>query len=172
MQERSMPGDTVARVCRALSESGVTVWLDGGWGVDALLMEATRAHGDLDLVVEEGRLSQALALLSGLGFTRRQCAEDRPWNFVLVDPDGREVDLHVISFDPDGRGIYGPPENGESYSVDAFAGRGVVNGEAVLCMSAAFQIANRQGYDLRDKDRHDIEALRDRFFFAPPSELN
>jgi hypothetical protein len=27
---------------------GITVWLDGGWGVDALLGRQTRPHSDLD----------------------------------------------------------------------------------------------------------------------------
>ena len=34
-------------------ESGINIWLDGGWGVDALLEEETRLHNDIDLFVEE-----------------------------------------------------------------------------------------------------------------------
>uniref|UniRef100_UPI003F87D29B nucleotidyltransferase domain-containing protein n=1 Tax=Actinosynnema sp. TaxID=1872144 RepID=UPI003F87D29B len=32
--------------------AGARLWIDGGWGVDALLGERTRRHGDLDVVVE------------------------------------------------------------------------------------------------------------------------
>lgn len=29
------------------------VWLDGGWGVDALLGRQTRPHDDMDIVIEQ-----------------------------------------------------------------------------------------------------------------------
>ena len=34
-------------------ENEIAIWLDGGWGVDALLGEETRVHNDIDLFVEE-----------------------------------------------------------------------------------------------------------------------
>ena len=34
-------------------ENEISIWIDGGWGVDALLKEETRAHNDIDLFVEE-----------------------------------------------------------------------------------------------------------------------
>ena len=46
-----MLADDVALVVTALAEAGVAAWLDGGWGVDALLGEQTREHDDLDLVM-------------------------------------------------------------------------------------------------------------------------
>ena len=30
---------------------GINIWLDGGWGVDALLEEQTRPHEDVDIVI-------------------------------------------------------------------------------------------------------------------------
>ncbi len=33
------------------NELGITVWIDGGWGVDALLGECTREHQDLDIMI-------------------------------------------------------------------------------------------------------------------------
>ena len=35
------------------SKIGVKVYLDGGWGVDALLKRQTRPHNDIDLFIEE-----------------------------------------------------------------------------------------------------------------------
>ena len=32
-----------------LERAGIEVWVDGGWGIDALLGLETRAHRDLDL---------------------------------------------------------------------------------------------------------------------------
>ncbi len=34
-------------------ELGITVWMDGGWGVDALLGTQTRPHRDLDIVIRQ-----------------------------------------------------------------------------------------------------------------------
>ncbi|HFU4006994.1 TPA: aminoglycoside nucleotidyltransferase, partial [Streptococcus suis] len=30
-------------------ENDINIWIDGGWGVDALLEEETRVHNDIDL---------------------------------------------------------------------------------------------------------------------------
>lgn len=31
---------------------GVEIWIDGGWGVEALLGQQTHAHSDLDIVIQ------------------------------------------------------------------------------------------------------------------------
>ena len=46
-----MTADDVLHVVRIVREAGVTVWLDGGWGIDALLGAQFRRHEDLDVVV-------------------------------------------------------------------------------------------------------------------------
>jgi lincosamide nucleotidyltransferase A/C/D/E len=38
----------VIEVVGALGPHGLNVWIDGGWGVDALVGEQTRDHADLD----------------------------------------------------------------------------------------------------------------------------
>ncbi len=32
-------------------ENGITIWIDGGWCVDALLNFQTRKHDDLDIAI-------------------------------------------------------------------------------------------------------------------------
>lgn len=161
--QMAVSAQTVATIIHRLQAAGVRVWLDGGWGVDALLGRQSRPHQDLDIVVEEMQLDEVVAGLSALGCSPVPKADTRPWNFVLGDAKGNEVDVHVIVFDESGNGIYGPPENGEAYPADAFSGRGAVGGVAVRCMSARFQIANREGYRLREADHHDIRLLKDAF---------
>lgn len=39
----------VIEVLDCLDAAEVTAWLDGGWGVDALVGSQTRPHSDLDL---------------------------------------------------------------------------------------------------------------------------
>lgn len=41
----------VIEALEVLAAGRIAVWLDGGWGVHALLGEQTRPHRDLDLVI-------------------------------------------------------------------------------------------------------------------------
>jgi lincosamide nucleotidyltransferase A/C/D/E len=55
-----------------LEEAKVTVWVDGGWGVDALLGEQTRPHKDLDIAIEEKDLPSGHCVRScGRGDTEK-----------------------------------------------------------------------------------------------------
>lgn len=47
-----------------LLEQGVQIWLDGGWGIDALLQQQTRPHKDLDVLVQLADLGKMTALFS------------------------------------------------------------------------------------------------------------
>lgn len=46
-----MEASEAARLAAALEDAGIAIWLDGGWGVDALVEGQTREHDDLDFVV-------------------------------------------------------------------------------------------------------------------------
>jgi lincosamide nucleotidyltransferase A/C/D/E len=48
-----------------------TVWLAGGWGVDALAGQETRPHRDADLCVDAPSLPAAQQLTFRAGFTWR-----------------------------------------------------------------------------------------------------
>ena len=63
-----MPAGEVHRVLDALTSAGCPTWLAGGWGVDALAGRQTRAHRDLDLLVEAGPLDAALTALAPLRY--------------------------------------------------------------------------------------------------------
>jgi len=36
-----------------LQNLSIKIWVDGGWGVDALLGEQPRPHGDLDIAIQQ-----------------------------------------------------------------------------------------------------------------------
>jgi lincosamide nucleotidyltransferase A/C/D/E len=42
---------TAETVLELFESEAIEVWIDGGWGVDALVGRQTRPHEDLDLVV-------------------------------------------------------------------------------------------------------------------------
>ncbi len=52
----------------SLENLGVEIWIDGGWGVDALLGEQSRSHQDLDIAIEEKdvpKLKEMLCVIEG-----------------------------------------------------------------------------------------------------------
>ena len=55
----------VLELYKAIQKMQITIWLDGGWGVDALLGEQTREHLDLDLVIQEKDLNKFCNFFSG-----------------------------------------------------------------------------------------------------------
>src|SRR5258707_12851475 len=96
----------------ALHNLGVEIWVDGGWGVDALLGEQTRAHSDLDIAIEQKDVAVLRRFLEERGYRETKLEIARPWNFVLGDASGREIDVHVIVVNEKGDGLYGLVERG------------------------------------------------------------
>jgi lincosamide nucleotidyltransferase A/C/D/E len=118
-----------------LNDLGIEVWLDGGWGVDALLGEQTRSHSDVDIVIQQKDVTKLREALEMQGYKDVPRDDTRAWNFVLGDEGGHLVDVHVITFDFEGNGLYGPPEKGDMYPVGSLTGIGVINGCTVKCIS-------------------------------------
>jgi len=165
-----MTGDDVCGFLALMDAQGVRVWLDSGWAVDACLGSQTRRHGDLDIVIEERDVPVAVAVLRGRGYAPAPRADTRPWNFVLGDDSGHQVDFHVIALDEGGRGVYGPPENGECYPAQALAGTGTVNGRNVGCIAPEWLVRFHTGYDVDATDWADVSALCERFGIPVPHE--
>src|SRR5262245_53980775 len=119
-----MTADDVCGFLDLLQSLGVRVWLDGGWAVDACLGRQTRPHSDLDIVIEERDVAAVTAALRRLDYADVPRDDTRAENFVLGDAAGHQIDFHVVVLDEQGRGIYGPPENGKHYPGEALRGRG------------------------------------------------
>lgn len=165
---KELPQERLLQLCQEIERKGIEVWLDGGWGVDALLGEQTRPHGDVDVVVQGRDVQELVAFLRSRGYEDVPQDDTRSWNFVLGDATGCEVDIHVITMDDNGNGIYGPPENGQYYPAEALSGRGRIGGRAVRCMTPEYQVANRSGYVLQKKDISDVRRLCRRFELPMP----
>ena len=157
----------VIDVVGTLKSGGVDVWLDGGWGVDALLGRQTRPHKDVDVVVSAGDVAKMRSILTGQSFIpiAGGCAA----NFVLEDKKGRRVDVHAARFDKKGNGIYRMC-NGRDwiYPAEGFSGLGSVSGTGVKCLSARTQMLCHTGYELKEKDFCEMELLHQRFGVAYP----
>jgi lincosamide nucleotidyltransferase A/C/D/E len=160
----------VPEIVACLDAAGIPVWLDGGWGVDALLHEQTRPHDDLDVVIALGDGDHAAVALSDLGFAVHE--DERPTRFVLRDLTDRRIDVHTVTFDPEGGGIQvlqdGTPWR---YPPEGFTGTGLVAGRAVQCLTPEVQLLCDLGYDPDETDHTDMTRLAERFDLALPPEF-
>lgn len=154
----------------ALQNKNIEVWIDGGWGVDALLEKQTRTHKDLDIVIQQIDVAKLRSLLQSQGYHEIKLEIARPHNFVLADNQGHEIDVHVIVLDAEGNGIYGPAEDGEMYPVDALASTGIIGGQTVKCISPRWTINFHSGYKLKEQDYADVSALCEKFGIELPAE--
>jgi lincosamide nucleotidyltransferase A/C/D/E len=160
--QTDMAAEEVAAIVADLERAGVEVWVDGGWGVDALLGEQTRAHDDLDLVCALGDVPRLRELLAARGYV--MLGGGPPMSFELVDRDGRQVDVHPVTWQRNGDGLYVMRDgNTWPYPARGFAGSGMVAGRKLRCLTPEVQVITHTGYELDENDRHDLAALRDRF---------
>jgi lincosamide nucleotidyltransferase A/C/D/E len=152
-----MTAANAVRLWTMLNNAGADVWIDGGWGVDALLGRQTRGHRDLDLGVARPDLALVIELLAGAGFA----VIDRRYEQVtvqLADCDGLLVDLHPST--PVDGGTEQLDFNDEVYFIPS-AAVGHIAGAAVRCMPLVAQLRAHTGYELRPEDIRDLALLRE-----------
>src|SRR6185369_5370612 len=158
-----MTSSCLLEVLQVLKDAAISVWLDGGWGVDALLETQTRPHKDVDIIVRVTDVPKLREILAHRGFAVREGSP--PDSFVLADGAGLEVDVHAVVFDDEGNGVY-RMQNGETwiFPAEGFEGRGVIEGRRVQCLSATTQVlCHAHGYVPSEKDFRDMELLAERF---------
>ena len=175
MQEnchQMVSAEEVIRINRCLAEHGIQTWLMGGWGIDALLGEQTRPHKDLDVVMLLDDVIRTNAILEGLGYTFAYLwPENRPaidrqgietaTAYVLQDTDGREIDIHAFVFDEQGNGIPAWADAVDFiFKIEDLAGKGVIAGFAVQCLTPEMQVRCHLGYEVPEKQRHDLARLQ------------
>ena len=147
----------VRAVLDALDEAGITHWLAGGWGVDALVGRETRAHRDLDLLVVADRLEECVGLLARRGYVVE--TDWLPVRVELVAPGVGWVDLHPVEVEVTGTAVQqGPDETTYRYPA-ACRVTGSLRGRPVPCLSAERQLEAHTGYPPRPQDTHDLALL-------------
>jgi GrpB-like predicted nucleotidyltransferase (UPF0157 family) len=149
-----------------LDAAGVDWWIDGGWGVDALLGYETRPHDDLDFAVRAEDIERLPSIFPEF----RHVHEDQwPSAYVLREARGLQLDFHPLEFDEEGNG-WQPQPSGDPYLWPRVAldGRGRIGGREVRCTSPEFQIEAHlyDGYD--DVDWAAVSALCERFELPLP----
>ncbi len=158
----------VLEILDAFADEKIDVWIEGGWGIDALLGHQTRDHGDVDLIIDAPRSDDARRVLDRLGFSL--IFDDAPGRWAFQDGQGREVDLSVAAADRYGDrwNVNRSTGRGEpDYPAECFT-TGWIGGRSVECLGPAAQVAHHQGYELEDVDRWDMDQLRARFDVSLP----
>jgi lincosamide nucleotidyltransferase A/C/D/E len=165
-----MDEEDTRAVLTAVSAAGVDWWLDGGWGVDALLGRQTREHQDVDIVLSREAVPKAEQALTELGFRHDVSAEPGlPARFVMVDGEGGQVDFHLVVFDSWGNAwqqLSGAAWG--QYPAEGLSGTGRVGDLPVRCVSPELQLRHHLGYDWSDNDARDMTLLARAFRLPLP----
>ena len=165
-----MAAEDVMGVVSAIRQAGISVWLDGGWGVDALIGEQTRPHDDLDVVIPLLDAERSIGALAALGYEVE--IDARPTRLVLANGKGQRIDIHLVALEPNGnaRQIGAGPGGGDAvYPSGGFLGSGKIAGEQVDCLTPHLLVAHHMGYEPQDKDRHNVRLLCERFGIPLPA---
>lgn len=156
-----------------LEEANVRYWIDGGWGVDALLGTETRSHSDLDLAVDRTHAGRAKEALESLGYAHApEVLPGVPTRLVLRTARGQQVDFHPVVLDGNGNGWQELEANAWGlYPADGLRGSGTIGGRRVPCITPELQLQHHLGYTWSEHDRVDMERLAGRFgLLLPPNQ--
>jgi lincosamide nucleotidyltransferase A/C/D/E len=167
----AMEARDVLDILRMFEEAQIETWIEGGWGIDALLGAQNRDHGDLDLIVDGARTDDTRRMFAGAGF--EVIFEEPPGRCSFQDPRGRIVDIAFAVADRYGdywnvNRTYGRGE--PDYPFDCFT-YGWIGGQKVSCLGPETQVAHHLGYEIEEVDLFDVELLRQRFDTRLPEAL-
>lgn len=163
--ELEMTAKDVVGLVQLLEQNDIEVYVDGGWGIDALLGEQTRKHGDLDIALPHKYVPKLRELLEARGYKNVPRDDTRDCNFVLGDDQGHEVDVHSYTFDENGKNVFGV-----AYEPRHLTGTGSIDGYPVKCIPADVMVEFHSGYELDEDDYHDVKAICERFDIPLPDE--
>ena len=163
MGKPEMTAKGAVEIIKLLEGSGIEVYVDGGWGVDALLGEQTRRHEDLDIALPHRYVPLLRELLEARGYADMPRGDTRDCNFVLGDGNGHLVDVHSYTFDEAGMNIFGV-----TYERHHLTGAGVIGSYQVKCIPPKVMVEFHTGYEVDADDYHDVKALCERFDIPIP----
>jgi len=164
MKEPEMSANDVVGIIKFLEQNNIEVYVDGGWGVDALLCEQTRKHDDLDIAVPHKFVPKLRELFLDCGYNDVPRDDTRECNFVLGDDKGRLIDVHSYIFDEKGSNIFGI-----AYEPHHLTGTGMINGYPIKCIPPDVMVEFHTGYEVDEHDYLDVKALCKKFNIPLPN---
>ena len=139
-------------------QNEIKVYLDGGWGVDALLKRESRIHNDIDLFVELKHYHDYIYVIKQHGFEEVNTDYTTDGHTVWKDDKQRIIDLHCFEIINDVLIRY----DGEVYPLKIFSGVGKIGNYDVACIEPVSQVDFHLGYEFDDKNLT-INYLKDKF---------
>lgn len=144
-------------VINILENAGITYWIDGGWGIDILAGKQTRDHRDIDINFDSQHTEKLLNILYEYGYE-----VDTDWKPVRIELYSElygYLDIHPFVLNEDGTSKQANLDGGWYQFDKGIFGSAVYEGKTIPCISVKGQRLFHSGYELRDKDRHDILIL-------------
>lgn len=146
--------------------NNIELFIDGGWGIDALLGFETRLHNDIDLFVEKRYYKRFIEIIRNKGFCEKTEEYSNENHSVWKDSYDRIIDLHCFEYTSDQNIKY----EGEIYSANVFSGKGIIGHIEVNCIEPESQVAFHLGYEHDKDDIHDVLLLCKAFDIPIPNE--
>ena len=151
-----------SKTCRTSSK----VFLDGGWGVDALLGYQSRAHNDIDIFVEKNDYQNFIEIMKANGFYEIKMEYTTLNHTVWEDLKNRIIDLHCFEYTDEGEILY----DGDCFPVETFSGKGRIEEIEVSCIEPYSQVMFHLGYEFDENDAHDVKLLCETLHIEIPNE--
>ena len=155
----------VVGLLKAVEKIGVSTWIGGGWGVDALVGFQTRPHNDIDVYINKKNGNLFVKTLLEKGYSEDILEYTTEEHTVWRDLSDRVVDLHLLEFVSNE--IYFA---GYTFPASVLDGKGIIDRIAIQCFTAEAQLLFHQGYEHTEKDRHNVLLLCKTFGFDIPEE--
>ena len=154
----------VKQILRLAMEAEIKVFLDGGWGVDALIGYETRTHNDIDIFVEKKDYHKFIQIIKDNGFYEIKMEYTTTSHTVWEDENKRIIDLHCFEYTDDDKILY----EGNCFPLETFTGRGKVEDIEVSCIEPYSQVMFHLGYEFDENDIHDVKLLCETFHIEIP----
>lgn len=150
--------ESLFRILDLLESLNMRYWVDGGWGVDILLGMQNREHRDVDINFDGDFTNTLLGKLMETGYVIT--TDWRPCRIELQHEQLGYLDIHPLVIAEDGSAKQADLSGG-FYELDAsWFSSAEFEGRVVPCTSAEGQKVFHCGYELREKDRIDLEILK------------
>ena len=145
----------VKQILQFAIDAEIKVFLDGGWGVDALLGYQSRAHNDIDIFVEKNDYQNFIEIMKANGFYEIKMEYTTLNHTVWEDLKNRIIDLHCFEYTDEGEILY----DGDCFPVETFSGKGRIEEIEVSCIEPYSQVMFHLGYEFDENDAHDVKLL-------------
>jgi len=153
-----MTSDGVLGFYNWLRANSITIWIDGGWCVDALIGKQTREHSDLDIAVHRKDNARLRMLFENNHYTEEERYDSSEFMYVMKSEAGKYFDVHVFEYDDNGNNTYGI-----EYPFGSLTGTGVIDGQVVNCIDPDGRLKFKTGYKQKEKDLQDLSVMHVKF---------